>query len=100
MKRIEFRLSMPGVNSWNNRWSGEGRNYSIVRKISDKWANKLFDGKETASWTHHFGDGWSARITARVVPTGERLKRSDGFCGYDWMVSNILAYGNTKEPTP
>lgn len=25
---------------------------------------------------------------------GERLKKSDGFCGYGWMVDNILAYGS------
>ena len=96
MKRIEFRLSMPNVGSWNGRWSGEGRNYTIVRKISDSWVSKLLSGKNSASWSHRWGDGWSAHISARIVPVGERLKKSDGFYGYDWMVSNILAYGNTN----
>ena len=98
MKRIEFRLSMPGIGSWNGKWTGEGRNYSIARKISDKWANKLLSGKDTASWSHHWDDGWSARVSARIVPVGERLKKSDGFYGYEWMVSNILAYGATEKP--
>jgi len=96
MKRIEFRLSMPNRGSWDGKWSGESRNYTIVRRISDTWAKKLFSDKTIASWSHHWSDGWSARISARIVPVGERLKKSDGFCGYDWMVLNILAYGNTE----
>jgi len=95
MKRVEFRLSIPNVGSWNNKWSGKDRNYSIVRKVSDSRADKLLSGRVFASWFHHWGDGWSARVSARVVPVGERLKKSDGFCGYDWMVTNILAYGDT-----
>ena len=98
MKRIIFRLTMPGVASWNGKWSGDGRNYTIVRKMSDTAANKLPSGSNTASWSHHWDDGWSARITASIVAPGERCKKSDGFYGYEWMVSNILCYGQTEKP--
>jgi hypothetical protein len=96
MKRVEFRLTMPSVGSWNGKWSGEGRNYTIVKNIADKWAGELglTDKTPTNSWHYHWDDGWTARITARIVPKGERLKKSDGFCGYDWMVENILLYGS------
>jgi len=28
---------------------------------------------------------------------GERRPPSDGFNGYEWMVSNIIDHGNTRE---
>lgn len=96
MKKIEFRLSMPSRNSWNGNWSGEGRNYTIIRKIKDKTAITLgFDKTETQSWNYHFGDGWSACVTGRVIPSGE-TKKSDGFCGYNWMVDEIIWYNKIK----
>jgi hypothetical protein len=99
MVRVEFRLAMPGCNSWNGRWSGEGRNYSIVRNLTDKKAAALLDGKARESWGYNFGDGWFASVEARVVPKGERLRKSDGFAGYEWMVSSILADGEIYGPT-
>lgn len=88
MTRIEFRLTMPGRSSWNGRWSGEARNYTLVREIEDDVMNK-YDGR---SWSYAWSDGWVANITARVVGPGV-LAKSDGFCGYDWMVVSILRYG-------
>jgi hypothetical protein len=98
MKRIEFRLSMPSTGSWDGRWSGEGRNYVIVRTMSDVEADKLLDGLAHRSWYHSWRDGWAALVTARVMDRGERARKSDGFGGYDWMVANILWYGSTTEP--
>lgn len=99
MKRIEFRLSMPGRGSWNGAWSGSERNYAIVRTMTDEAVKKLM-GTDlgiaiSKSWYHRWDDGWTAQVTARIVPAGERLKKSNGFCGYDWMVTNILDHGNT-----
>ena len=98
MKRIEFKLSMPGVNTWNGRWSGEKDNYTIVRKLSDTDVDKLLSGNLRASWLHRWDDGWCARVDARIILKGERLPKSDGFCGYDWMVTNIVLYGATEKP--
>jgi hypothetical protein len=89
--RVEFRLTMPNANTWNGRWSGEGRNYSIVKTLADRAAAALLEGKPTLSWFHSWDDGWCAEVTARVV--SGRLPKSDGFCGYDWMVANILRWG-------
>ena len=94
--RVEFRLTMPSANTWNGRWSGEGHNYVIVKALTDKRAAALLEGHPERSWFHRWDDGWCARVTARLV--SGRLPKSDGFCGYDWMVRNILAFGDTREP--
>lgn len=33
---ILFTLTMPGNNSWNGRWSGDGQSYCKTRKFSGK----------------------------------------------------------------
>lgn len=83
---------MPSRASWNGGWSGADRNYTIVRTLSDRDAAKLLD--DGMGWYYRWDDGWGAAIHARVMEPGERAKKSDGFCGYDWMVRNILAYGS------
>lgn len=97
MTRVEFRLSMPGRSSWNGGWSGEGRNYSLVRELSDDAVARLFADAASASWAHRWSDGWCAMITARIVPAGAELPKSDGFSGYDWMVDNILRTGSPHD---
>ena len=100
--RVEFRLSMPNRASWNGGWSGEGRNYSVVRELSDEGMTQLFDldpySLDAAacrrSWTHRWSDGWIAEVSARVVPPSEELPASDGFNGYEWMIDNILRKGD------
>lgn len=89
MTRVEFRLTMPGRNSWDGRWSGEERNYTLMRIVDDDQAAQL-DGR---SWSYGWSDGWRAEVSARVVRDDETLKPSHGFQGYDWMVASILRYG-------
>jgi hypothetical protein len=98
MKRIEFTLSMPSVNTWNNRWSGEGQHYAIVRTLTDKLVMKLLNANSEGYWHHNFGDGWAAGISARIMKTRERVKKSSGFCGYDWMVRDIIDHGYIGDP--
>lgn len=93
MKRVLFRLSMPSVNSWNGRWSGEEKNYVLVKSVPDVRAAELGLPK---SWTYSFGDGWVARVSGCEMGPGERKPKSDGFCGYDWMVANILRWGTAS----
>jgi hypothetical protein len=101
MTRVEFRLTMPGARSWNGRWSGEGRDYLIVRSMPDAAADSLIgEQSDDKSWFHNWSDGWTACVTARRMVPGERAKKSAGFAGYDWMVANILAYGQTAKPEP
>jgi len=87
--RVEFRLSMPSRASWNNGWSGDDRNYTIVREFDDEAAAQL-DGR---SWSYRWSDGWVASVAARVVIAEASIAKSDGFCGYDWMVTSIMRYG-------
>jgi hypothetical protein len=93
---------MPNRASWNGGWSGEDRNYSIERELSDAKLCKLFDlapegfdlSKCRHIWTHRWSDGWVAQVSARVVPANEELPKSDGFNGYEWMIDNILTTGS------
>ena len=97
MNRVEFKLSMPNRGSWNGGWSGEGRDYLIFKNLSNKKIVSLgLDKKDTCSWYHSWNDGWGASVIARVLQNGEKKKKSAGFCGYDWMVDNILCYNKTE----
>jgi hypothetical protein len=95
---IAFELSMPGVGSWNGRWSGEGRAY--VKLVSLGRSQKAIAREVSiiadAPYFYAFGDGWAASISARAVDareTRELRKKSRGFCGYDWMVDEIVQHG-------
>lgn len=89
MTTVEFQLKMPRRSSWNGAWSGDKRNFSLVRELDAEDAAKL-GGK---SWTYRWSDGWIACVSARVVIDRDLLAASDGFCGYGWMVDSILRYG-------
>ena len=95
---LAFKLSMPGVASWNGRWSGEGREYVIVRSLGRSKAAGAHEAKILAGapYGYGFGDGWFASVSVREVdPTEARKLRrtSAGFCGYDWMVDSIIDHG-------
>jgi hypothetical protein len=86
---ISFELSMPGANSWNGKWSGDGKCYAIVRS----YRKPMF---KLGYYSYSFGDGWRAAVTVRECsPAAARKlrKQSRGFCGYDWMVDRIVNYG-------
>jgi len=89
MKRVDMLRN----NTWNGKWTGEDNNYVIYKNLIDKKVKELID--ETHGelwWTYNFGDGWIAKISARFLEKGERKQKSDGFCGYEWMVRSILTY--------
>lgn len=88
MKRVEFNLSMPGRNSWNNKWSGDDKSYVIVRELDDEFAAKL-GGRR---WSYSWPDSWRAEVHARLMPDSELRPPQQSFIGYDWMVDSILRY--------
>lgn len=92
-----FTLSMPGNNSWNGRWSGQGKAYTVTRKFSGKkGAAKAQAILDKGYYGYSFGDGWRAGIEVKCVGAAEiraARKASRGFCGYDWMVDSILSHG-------
>ncbi len=88
---------MPSNNSWNGKWSGDGKLYAIVKKFSGKKGEQRGHALLAAGyWGYNFGDGWRAGVEARQVEGADLRnlrKRNAGFCGYDWMVASILEHG-------
>lgn len=99
-RKIAFTLGMPNRASWNGKWSGEDRLYVIVRTFNGKKGSEHADKILSSPYYYYnFGDGWGASVTAKEVDGKEsaRLKRkSNGFCGYDWMVDSICREGCIK----
>ena len=92
---VAFELSMPGRNSWNGKWSGEGRPYVIVKSFRR-------NPPKLGRYGYNFGDGWYASVNAREVSQSEARTlraKSKGFCGYDWMVESIIQDGAIYGPT-
>ncbi len=100
--KLGFYLSMPNVNSWNGRWSGDGEFYAKMESFVGKKRIEL--AKEILSkgyFRHAFTDGWAAGITVKEIDSKEAARirtKSKGFCAYDWMIKNIINYLSTKEP--
>lgn len=94
---IQFTLSMPNVGSWNGRWSGRDNLYAIVRPFTGRLGKRIAEAMlKKGSFYYNFGDGWGASIRVSEI-TGSEVRRvrkaSKGFCGYDWMVTSIIAHG-------
>ena len=90
---LSFILSMPNVGSWNGKWTGEKDFYCLIKRESANVNNFELNGK---SFYYKFGDGWGASVHVEKIDSKEAAKRkrkSQGFCGYDWMVSEILEHG-------
>uniref|UniRef100_A0A6M3KQE8 Uncharacterized protein n=1 Tax=viral metagenome TaxID=1070528 RepID=A0A6M3KQE8_9ZZZZ len=87
---LKFKLSMPNNNSWNGKWSGDGKEYNIMRNFtSKKEAQRMLD---KGYYHYNFGDGWSAGIDVTKLDAKQARqarKASKGFCGYEWMVDSI-----------
>ena len=103
MKYIIFELSMLGKGSWNGKWTGEDTLYARVRKIPEKdfKTSNYEDLMKQKSFDYNFGDGWCAEVKiyeTDLKTTTKILKKSKGFCGYDWMIESIIndGYIHTK----
>lgn len=91
---VKFELSMPGVGSWNGKWTGEESLYARVinfkGKDKEKIANEIL---EEGIFSYNFGDGWCAGISVEKIDSKEAAKvrkKSSGFYGYDWMITSII----------
>ena len=91
---LSFELSMPGIGSWNGKWTGEGKPYIIVDCLLKRDIEKAKAILDKGYFRYAFGDGWSAGVTVKEIPdrkTAAKLrKKTAGFCGYDWMVKSIM----------
>ena len=67
---MAFELSMPGVNSWNGRWSGEKRQFVRVQSMTKKSLVK------PGRYSYDFGDGWELSVVLKgIVELPIKFKR-------------------------
>jgi hypothetical protein len=93
---VSFTLTMPNNNSWNGKWSGEGRSYVRVLTVSDAKKTRAKFEKLAGNHYYNFGDGWGANVEVKEVTGAEKrklTKQSAGFCGYDWMIESLRSHG-------
>lgn len=88
-----FILTMPSNSAWNGKWTGEGKLYARARKgIKAETITKIM---QRPRYTYSFGDGWVAAVEVKLMTGAEAsklMKKSEGFCGYDWMIDEILKH--------
>lgn len=93
-----FILTMPRVNTWNGIWTGAEKLYAhTITHV--KYGKKLFPKLEEKSYGYDFGDGWYANVKVTfMTPTEARavMRKSNGFCGYEWMVESICKHGKIQ----
>jgi len=99
---LSFTLSMPNVNSWNGRWSGEDRLFVVCRSFRGR--KEIANAEKIAEkgyYHYSWGDGWAAGIRVQEVTSSgaQKLRRkSAGFSGYDWMIDSIIKHGEPLAP--
>lgn len=93
ISKLLFILTMPNVGSWNGKWTGEDIVYAKTKNV------KLHPTCEEGNYYYSWDDGWGVKIEVKRVTVKEAnkyLKKSNGFCGYDWMIDSILTHGKIK----
>jgi hypothetical protein len=96
---VEFELFMPYRPTSST--FGKDKAFVVYRSLGFEDVVRLFNTSQTdarESWNHHWNDGWGARVDGRITASGEKRRKSDGFAGYEWMVDNIVRYGQTEKP--
>ncbi len=91
-----YTLSMPNNNAWNGKWTGNSKSYTDDRKVNIEEGKKIL---AKAPFFYNFGDGWRAKVDVKQVTRPEAAKaakKSDGFCGYNWMITSIIIHNNIQ----
>ena len=86
---LRFEITMPNNNAWNGVDTGNKGGHYAFRNVDKATADKL-DG---TNHYYNFGDGWGANVKVKK----ERKCKTQGFRGYDWMIDEILEYGEIKK---
>lgn len=102
MTVLLFEYGHSKINTWDKKWSGEGKVFAKEVPLTTKKREKLielgFDLHRGAkkTFTYDFGDGWVANVTMTVGNKKDFegiMKLSEGFMGYDWFIDSILENG-------
>lgn len=87
-----FELTMPSVNVWNGKWTGEGQLHAVVWNAGTSKKARQTAEDLVGSYEYDFNDGWAAKVTVSIVTrtkAADIRKRSDGFLSYEWMIDSI-----------
>ena len=101
-RHFAFILTMPSINTWNNRWSGEGKIFAKIESTNSPKQIPILEKFVGKSFGYDFGDGWYARVEVKEVDSTEKRKlnaKSDGFMGYEWMIESIKKKGFIEPAT-
>ena len=97
---LSFTLSMPSNNSWDGKWSGDKDLFVVLRSFRGKRGEaKANEILTNGYYSYSFGDGWRASIEVQeeTAQSATKLrKRSKGFSGYDWMITEIIEHGRIR----
>jgi len=96
MRYLSFILSMPKVNTWNGSWTGKDKKYVRAISFNNKDAERIEAILQAQPFYHDFGDGWVAAVHVTEVSSKDaaKIKKvTDGFMGYDWMITSIVNKG-------
>ena len=94
-----FLLTMPNNNSWNGKWTGE-KNIYTISKTAFKRGKPIYPNLKEGNFYYNFGDGWGANVEVKYTTPKEAkkiIKKSQGFCGYEWMCDEIINFGRIKD---
>ena len=99
MKHLIFKLTMPNPPSWNGKWSGENENHTLARSFSDEEFSNL-PKNIIGNHFYRWNDGSTACVNVKEVPNENARKRAlkgtVGFIGYQWMIDELIKYGEIR----
>lgn len=87
--KLQFELTMPNQNT-SYPTESDYTGYYIWRNVPKDQAERIV-GK---SFYYNFGDGWGASVI--VTQDSRNRKKTKGFRNYDWMVDELVEYGEIK----
>ena len=93
-----FILTMPGTNTWNGKWTGEGGLYAYS-KVAFRRGKQIYENLKEGYSEYNFGDGWRAGVRVTYVTKSEAnktMRASNGFRGYEWMCEELMTLGRIK----
>ena len=96
---LSFVLGMPNCASWDGKWTGSGNIYARALKFRKSEKENAETILKKGYFYYNFGDGWGASVTVAKIDSKEAAKvnrKTDGFCGYDWMIESIKEHGLIK----